>query len=172
MAHKEVITFEDLDGNEVTEEWYFSLAESDIAELPFMHDENLDEVLTGIAKKKDSHAWMEILKMVILASVGKREDNLLVKDAKTKRQFEYGGAYREFFSKLITAGDAGYGFFQSTLPPRLLKQIEVQENREYTKDEMLAMSEEEFVAAFGSDEKKYSQEVLLVAFQRRNNSAA
>lgn len=175
MAVKKSITFHNLDGEEVTEDWYFSLTEAAVAELPFMHDQNRDEILTEIARTKDSKGWLDILKMVVLASVGRREDNLLIRDEATKRQFEYGGAYEEFFSELITHDDAGYGFFQSTLPPKLLKKlqdVESQQEREYSEDEMLAMTDEEFFRIFGTDQKKYSREVLLVALRRRNSAPA
>lgn len=172
MARKESITFTNLDGEEVTEDWYFSLAETDLADLPFMHDANRDEILTNIAKNKDSAGWLKILKMVIFASVGRREDNLLIKDEETVKQFRYGGAYTEFFADLITQEDAGWGFFQSILPERLLKQLQAQEEKTYSKDEMIAMTDEEFEAAFGTDHTKYSPEVLMVAFQRKNHKPA
>ena len=129
MSAKHSITFKNLDGEEVTEDWYFSLAEADLADLPFMHDANRDEVLTNIAKNKDSAGWLKILKMVIFASVGRRDGNRLMKDEETVKDFRYGGAYTEFFADLITQEDAGWGFFQSILPERLLKQLQAQEEK-------------------------------------------
>lgn len=175
MATKESITFENLDGEQVTEEWYFSLAESDLAELPIMRDGNHEQILNEIIQNKKAGDWLDILKMVIFASVGRREDNLLIKDEETRRQFEYGGAYREFFSTLIAQNDAGYGFFRSTLPARLSKkldEVEANQQREYTEEEMLAMTDDEFFGTFGRDQKKYSREVLLVALRRKNAAPA
>lgn len=172
MAAKHSITFQNIDNETITEDWYFSLTEADVAKLPFMRDGNHEEKLAEIARNKNAFDWLEILKMVIFASVGRREGNLLIKDEETKRHFEYGGAYTEFFSQLLQSEDAGYGFFKSTLPDRLLKQLEEKQSHEYTEAEMLAMTDEEFEKAFGKDESKYSKELLLIAFRRKASKPA
>jgi hypothetical protein len=174
MAHKESITFQDLDGKEVTQDWYFSLTEAAMAELPFMHDEDRETKLTEIAKNRDSRAWIDILKMVIFASVGRREGDLLVKNQETLDQFRYGGAYDEFFANLLEQQDAGFGFFQSTLPDRLRKKLDegmAQQARTYNEEEMSAMTDDEFFTTFGTDDKKYSPEVLMQAYRRKNAAA-
>jgi hypothetical protein len=167
MAVKRVISFEDLDGNPVEQEWYFTLSEADASDMDLAHHENLEEYLTDVLKRKDSKTWLAILKDLLFASVGKREGNLLVKDESVLREFKFGGAYKQLFSELIEMDDAGAEFFNSIMPAKIQAKIAEEQGKTYTKDEMLAMTDDEFTKAFGTDQTAWDREVLLVAMQRK-----
>lgn len=172
MAVKQTIRFEDLDGNPVEQDWYFSLSESDAADMDLAHHEDLESYLSEILKNKDSKAWLSVLKDLVFAAVGKREGNLLVKDAETLREFKFGGAYKQFFSELIVMEDAGAAFFSSILPANIQKRVAEEQAKTYTKDELLAMTDDEFDQVAGTDVTEMTKEQMLVAFQRRSNSKA
>jgi hypothetical protein len=167
-AVKKEITFEDLDGNEVTEEWYFRLEEADVVDMDLAHEKDPAAYLKKIVEDHDSRALLALWKELLFRSVGKREGSLLVKRPEYVDEFMYGGAYNKFFQELITSEDIGAEFFTSILPQRIQERVKEEQNRTYTKDELLAMSDEEFDAIAGTDTKNMSQEHFQIAFQRRS----
>lgn len=172
MAVKRTISFLDLDGNRVEEDWYFALDESDAADTDIAHKDNLETYLSEITKNKDSKSWLGVMKELLFAAVGRREGKLLVKGEDILRDFKFGGAYKQLFSELIEMEDAGAEFFASMMSASVQKKIAEEQNKAYSKEDMLGMTDEEFFSAFGKDETSYSPDVLLVAFQRRNSKAA
>lgn len=172
MAVKRTIHFKDIDGNDVEEDWYFSLDKSDVLDMDIVHHENVEEYLAEILKNKDSRRMLELWRELIFRSVAKREANLLVKDDEVLREFKFGGAYRQFFSEILEMEDAGAAFFMSIMPADIQAKVAQEQAREYSKDELLEMTDEEFAKVAGKDETSMSREHLLIAFQRRNGKKA
>jgi hypothetical protein len=169
---KRTISFIDIDGNPVEEDWYFSLDEADAAETDIAHRKDLAEYLASIQKNKDTKELLDVWRQLLFAAVGKREGKLLIKGPEIVREFRFGGAYKQFFSQIIEMDDAGFEFFNSIMPEKIQKQVQEEQNKTYSKDELLSMSNEEFDRVVGTDESKMSREHLLIAFQRRNSKAA
>jgi hypothetical protein len=176
-AASQQITFEDPDGNEVTEEWYFQLDESDAAEMDIVHDliemENPDQYLRDIVEKKDSRALLNLWRELLLGSVGKRDGKLIVKGPEIVREFRWGGAYRKFFSELITSEDAGASFFIQIMPQRIQDQAgaRAQElSKKYSNEELLAMDDEDFYKVAGtSDLREMDQRFMTLMMNRLSN---
>lgn len=169
---KRNISFQDLDGNPVEEEWYFELSEADAAEMDLAHHENVEAYLTDILERKDSKSWMAVLKEIMIAAVGKREGKLLVKDDAIRREFKFGGAYKQFFSELIEMEDAGNQFFVSVMPQNIQAKVAEELNKKYSKEELLAMTDEEFAKVAGTDVAEMSKEHMQIAFVRKTSKAA
>lgn len=172
MAVKKEITFEDLDGNEITQEWWFRLDKTDALDMDIVHEKDPANYLKQIMKDQDSRKLLRVWRELLFASVGKREGNLLVKSPEILAEFQQSGAYNQFFSELIEADDAGASFFVSIMPKDVQEKIQKDDGRVYTKDELLAMTDEEFDQVAGTDTKKMTQEHFQIAFQRRNAKAA
>lgn len=171
-AVKRTISFKNLDGQDVSEDWYFSLDEADAAELDLAHRKDLAEYLADIDKNKNTKEMLNVWRALLFASVGKRDGNLLVKDETTLRQFKFGGAYKQMFAELVESPDAGAEFFVSIMPDKVQKQVAAEQAKTYTTDEMMAMSDEEFDAAFGTDDTAWDKPVLLAAMRRKNSKNA
>ena len=173
-AAKQEITFTTPDGVQKTEEWWFELDETDAIEMDVIHDliqmGNPEEYLRDIVEKKDSRALLNLWRDMLIASVCVREGDLLVKGPDVVKRFRYGGAYRQFFSELITSEDAGASFFVKIMPQRLSQQAAQEAaRRQYTNDELLAMSDEDFFKAAGSsDVRDMDQRFMTLAMQRKN----
>lgn len=176
-AAKQEITFTDVDGNVVTEEWYFQLDETDAIEMDIIHDilqkDNPDQYLREIVENKDSRKLLTLWKELLFASVCKREGKNLVKGDDILHEFKFGGAYREFFSNLITSDDAGAAFFLQIMPDRVQQQATKESSRTYTNEELLVMSDEDFFKAAGTrDISEMDKRFLTLAMQRRNQKDA
>lgn len=172
MAVKKTISFADLDGNSVSEDWYFSLGKTDVLDMDLVHHEDVAAYLTQIMKDRDSRKLLEVWRELLFRSVAKREGKMLVKDESVLREFRYGGAFEQFFSEIIESEDAGAQFFMSIMPADIQEQITTEQNKVFTTEDLLAMSDSEFAAVAGTDEKEMSREHLLIAFQRKTAKAA
>jgi hypothetical protein len=167
-AVKREISFKNLDDQEVTETWYFSLDEEDAANTDLAHRPDLSEYLAAVDKNRDAREVMNIWKTLLWASVGKREGNLLVKDEQVLREFKFGGAYKQLFAELVDDPNAGMDFFLKIMPDKVQKKVAEEQAKTYDTDQMMAMSQEEFDAVFGTDDTKWDRDVLLVAMRRKN----
>jgi hypothetical protein len=175
MAVKRSITVTDLDDNEVTEDWYFSLGRTDVLEMNVVHDyADVPAYLTSIMKDAGNHSReiLDLWKEMLFHSVGQREGNLLVKDEAIVRKFRFSGAFEKFLGELLEEDDAGASFFMSIMPSDVQEQIKTNQSKVYEKEEMLAMTDEEFDRLIGTDLRDMTKEQQLIAFQRRSGGKA
>lgn len=175
MPVHESITFKTPDGETVTEEWWFQLDETDAIEMDLVHDliamgGEAEDHLLNIVKNKDTKALGHLIKDLMLASVCKRDGNLLLKSEELTNQFRFGGAYRVFFSKILTSDDAGGSFFANVLPEKIRQQAAEQAAKVYSNEELLAMSDEDFYKSAGtSDLREMDTRFMTLAMNRLNN---
>jgi len=174
-AASQEITFTDPDGVRKTETWWFQLDETDAIEMDIIHEliqrGNPEKYLREIVEKQDSRALLNLWRDMLLASVCKREGNLLVKGEEIFKEFRFGGAYRQFFSELIQSDDAGAWFFVKIMPERLQQQAEQEAAKAYSNEELLAMSDEDFFKAAGtSDLREMDKRFMTLSMQRLSNS--
>jgi len=176
-AVKRTISFVNADDEEVTEEWHFQLDESDAVDMQIMHDilatGDPETHLHAIVQNRDSRALLNLWREMLFAAACKREGKLLLKDPDIQREFRYGGAYRQLFSELITADDGGVEFFMSIMPKHIREQAAEQAKQGYSDEELLSMSDEDFVKAAGGDNAmNWDRRFLNIATQRKLGSKA
>lgn len=171
MAVKKNIRFTDLDDNVVEEEWYFKLDQTDVIELDFIHSENVSEYFDKIMKEKNTREMLRVYKEMIFRSVGKRVNNRLVKSDAITEEFRSSGAYNQFFAELMESDDGGVTFFMSIMPANVQEQITEEQNKTFTKDELLAMSDGEFQKVAGTDIRNMTREHMQIAMQRLSKAA-
>lgn len=172
MPVKKVIRFNDLDGNPVEKVYYFSLGQTDVIEMDMIHDqEDVPAYLKSIVENKDSRELLRVWKELLFRAVAERVGNRLDKSQEVIDEFKGSGAYEQFFSELVSSEDAGASFFVSIMPADAQEKAAAEQNREYTEEELLSMSDEQFDKIAGTDTKKMSKEHFHIAFQRRNRTA-
>lgn len=171
-AVRKLISFTDLDGKPVSEEWWFQLGKTDALELDIVHEDNPEEYLKKILDDKDSRKLLKVWKELLFAAVGVRVDSQLVKNDEVLARFKQGGAYEQFFSELIESEDAGASFFAAILPDDVRDQAAKQAaNPTYTDQQLLDMDDEAFYAAAGtSDLKKMDKRFTTLAMRRLSAS--
>lgn len=115
---KKTITFKDLDGNELTEDFYFALTEAEVAELELRYDGLANRLEKMTAPPIDGGLVMDTFKDMIARSVGKRHmDNVqFIKNDEVRGRFMQSDAYTRFFMELVTDADAGAKFVNGIMP--------------------------------------------------------
>lgn len=169
---KKTITFNDLDGNPVTEDFYFSLNKAEIAELEFSEKGGLSGYVEKIIATEDNTKLIAIFKDLILRSVGRRsEDNRrFVKSQDIIDDFTQTEAYSELFVELATKTDSAIQFINGIVPKGLeaeMKKVNATENLELPKIEEPAWITENREPT-QTELQKATPEQLRLAFQRKN----
>lgn len=115
---KETITYHDLDGNEITDDFYFNLYESEVTELSFSKKGGLAEYIKEISKTEDGEKIIQLFKEIVLRAYGVRgEDNKsFVKSKELSEAFSQTEAYSILFMKLATDDKAAANFINAVCP--------------------------------------------------------
>jgi hypothetical protein len=172
---KKTITYKDIDGENVDEDWYFNLSKSALIEMQMTTEGGMQAYLQGIVDSQDGRQIIDTFKMFISKSVGIRSGSSFVHNDEIVNQFMNSPAYDELFMELISNPGAGVEFVKGILPGdlgRMVEDVQLPENKEYTHTELLNMDDAQFNAVVGDDPRKMSKDHLMVAFQRKNRQAA
>ena len=115
---KKTITYEDFDGNQRTEDFYFNLTKAEIIEMEVSVDGGLSEALKKIVEDGDKKRIIEVLKDVIIKAYGvKSQDGTkFIKNDKLREEFVNSAAYSEIFTELATNESAAVAFVNGIIP--------------------------------------------------------
>lgn len=123
---KKTITFEDFDGNTVTEDFYFNLTKAELMELEVSEKGGFSEAMQDIIKAGDGKQIIAGFKRILLMSVGKRKGNSFIKNEEIREEFEGSPAFSELFMQLATDAQAGAEFVNAVIPQSLAQQVQGQ----------------------------------------------
>lgn len=123
---KKTITFKDLDGNDVTEDFYFNLSKAEIAELELSVKDGLTDYLEKIVAAENGAEIIRLFKEVIMMSVGKRSEDgrRFIKNQEIQDEFSQSDAYSVLFMELLTDAAKGAQFFADIVPADLREMVE------------------------------------------------
>ena len=115
---KETITYHDLDGNEITGDFYFNFYPSELAELSVSKKGGLPEYIKKISATEDIGEAINLFKDILLKSYGEKgEDNrTFVKSEELSKAFSQTEAYSILFMKLATDEKEAARFINSVCP--------------------------------------------------------
>lgn len=165
---KKTITFNDLDGNPITEDFYFNLSVAEIAELEMGYKDGFSNHLLTIGKGENGDQIMAAFKDLITKTVGRRSEDgrRFIKSQEITDDFLQTDAYSQLFIELLTEPNAGVEFVKAIVPTDLAKKIEemppgtqaeaavpeepawIREDRDPTPAEVKSMSQEQLAEAF------------------------
>lgn len=176
---KKTITFEDLDGGQVTEDFYFHLTKAELAELEVSQRGGFMAHVETITKSEDNAAILAAFKQLVAMTIGERspDGRRFVKSPEITDNFMQTDAYSELIVEFATNEQAAADFINGVVPASVRKQIvdhelPTGEKAElFTDEELLSMSDSEFDRVAGTDPKKMSHAHLMIAMQRRNKAA-
>jgi hypothetical protein len=145
---KKAITFLDLDGNSITEEFYFNLNKAELVELEASTKKGLSDTLVDIVKENDRHAIIEHFKKIILMAYGVRSDDgrRFIKSQELRDAFEQTDAYSELFVELGTNADSAAAFINGIVPAAVSQTVSDVEQK--AEKPLTEMTREELIAAF------------------------
>lgn len=100
---KKTVTYEDFNGNEVTEDLYFHLNSIEVTRLTAKFGGDLEGAINRLVARRNLEEMMEFMEQMILLSYGVKSDDgrSFIKSKEVKEAFEYSQAYAELFETLI-----------------------------------------------------------------------
>lgn len=151
---KKTITYEDFNGDTVTEDFYFHLSKAELVELEMSHEGGLSASLERIIQAQDNKSLITEFKNLLLLSYGKRSDDgrRFVKTQELRDEFTSTEAYSSLFMELVTETEKAIEFVQGVIPKDLteeaakvtnLEAVPAPEVRIVTPEEMQDMSAQE-----------------------------
>ena len=118
---KQSITYENYDGEEVTEICYFHFSKAEIAEKELDKVNGLSARFRKIINEKDPKAVMEFVKDLILDSYGQRTPTGgFIKNQQIRDEFASSEAYSELILSLVQDGEKLGNFFEGVMPKQMI----------------------------------------------------
>jgi hypothetical protein len=119
---KKTISFEDFNGHQVTEDYYFHLSKAELIEMEVSQKGGLSEMMQRIVTSEDGAQIIAMFKKIVLTAYGiKSEDGRrFIKSPELRDSFEQTEAYSTLFMELATDGKAAGDFVNGIVPADLL----------------------------------------------------
>lgn len=124
---KQTITFEDFDGNEHTEDFYFHLSKAELIAME-AGEESMSDKLKRISASGNGGEIMRIFSSIVEAAYGERVDNdprKFFKSPEKSREFMQSPAYDVFLVTLLTSESTAIDFINGVMPKDLVASPEV-----------------------------------------------
>jgi len=115
---KKTITYEDFNGEEVSEDFFFHLSKAELVELELSHEGGLSESLQRIVAAQDGKSIIAEFKNILLTSYGQKsaDGKRFIKNQQLREEFESTEAYSTLFIELVTNADAAVEFINGVIP--------------------------------------------------------
>lgn len=115
---KKTITYIDYNDEERTEDFFFNLNESELAEMQLTTEGGFKEKLERIVHAKDQAAIIKAFKEVILAAYGEKSDDgrKFCKSKEISEGFAATPAYNILFMELATNEEKASAFINAIIP--------------------------------------------------------
>ena len=118
---KKEITFENYDGTEKKETYYFHINEVELLELDTDTQAGFVATVEKIGKEQDRKALFELFKRIILMSIGERspDGNQFVKNDEIRQRFMHTPAYSALFVEILSDANKASAFINGVIPKAL-----------------------------------------------------
>lgn len=128
---KKTISYEDFNGDEVAEDFYFNLTKAEIAEMELEVRGGLSATLEKITKAKETPVLIKIFKDLILRSYGVKSDDgkRFIKTKAMREEFEQHAAFSALFMELATDANAAAEFVNGIVPSDVSKKMKELESK-------------------------------------------
>lgn len=123
---KKMITYKDLDDNDVTEEFYFNLSVPELTDMAFAGTEgDFKSKLEEIISSEDKGQIIATFKMIIEQSVGRRSEDgkRFIKSKEIRDEFMQTDAYSALFMEMFTDPMAAANFIVGIVPKNLADKL-------------------------------------------------
>ena len=123
---KKTITYNDYNGVERTEDFYFNLSEAELMEMEMSISGGLTEMIEKIVATKDAPAIIKIFKELVLKAYGEKSADgkrFEKKNGALAEAFAETEAYSQIFMELATDADKAAEFVNGIMPSDIAKQL-------------------------------------------------
>ena len=119
---KRSITYPDFfTDEEITEDFYFNVTESEFFEFELEFAGGMEEFIKTIIRTEDLKELVKLFKRLILLSVGEKQGSAFVKSPEFATAFSQTSAYNTLFMELATDDKKGAEFING-ITPKTFKQ--------------------------------------------------
>ena len=117
--------YEDYDGNERVEEFYFNLTKAEITDMELTTEGGMSAMLNRIIAAKDTSKLIAVFKDLILRSYGQKspDGRRFIKSDELTKEFTETPAYSQIYLRLATDDKAATEFVNNVIPKDLQKEI-------------------------------------------------
>ena len=115
---KRSITYEDYNGETVTDDFYFNLSKPELVELEVNIEGGFGRFLQTIIKSENTKALIQEFKKIILMAYGQKTEDgkRFIKNDELREGFSQTEAYSVLFMELATDDKAATAFLTAILP--------------------------------------------------------
>ena len=115
---KKTIEYNDCNGVERKEDFYFNLNKAEVAEMELSTEGGLAEMIQKIVSSKDTPSIVKIFKDLILKAYGEKtpDGKRFVKSKELSDAFAQTEAYSELFMELATDAETASAFVNGIMP--------------------------------------------------------
>lgn len=133
---KKEITFENFDGEMVTENHYFHLSRVELVGLDSTEDGGLLTDIENLLKVKSDEEIFNLFEKIILDAYGVRSEdgNRFIKNEELRQDFKHSIAYDELFVELVSDTDNMIAFVKGIVPKNALKDLPKDFDQKLKKD--------------------------------------
>lgn len=112
------MTYEDFDGNTITETFYFNLSQAEITEMEYEVKGGFQSYIKTIVDGKDIPAIMRAYKQIICTAYGIKspDGKRFVKSKEVLDDFLASQAYSDLYMELIADPDKAAAFVKGVMP--------------------------------------------------------
>lgn len=117
--------YEDYDGNERVEEFYFNLTKAEITDMELTTEGGMSAMLDRIIAAKDTSKLIAVFKDLILRSYGQKspDGRRFIKSDELTKEFTETPAYSQIYLRLATDDKAATEFVNNVIPKDLQKEV-------------------------------------------------
>jgi hypothetical protein len=126
---KKTITYNDLDGNPITEDFWFHMSRGEMAEMALGKEGRaggFDTWVRRLIESQDGEVLIQTFKEILLMTLGQRSDDnkYFEKDEKYTRRFVQSDAYSVLLMELLTDEVKMAEFINGVMPKEMREQAE------------------------------------------------
>lgn len=120
---KKTITYNDYNGTERTEDFYFNLSQAEVMEMEMSTAGGLAEMIKRVVASQDAPSIIKIFKDLILKAYGEKsaDGKRFIKSEEIATAFSQTEAYSILFTELATNDKAAADFVNGIVPKEMSK---------------------------------------------------
>lgn len=122
---KKTVTYQDLNGNDRTESFYFHFYESEILEMEMSVDGGFAERIQRIIDAKDQPSLIRVIKKFVLDAYGVKSDDgkRFIKNDEVRAAFVESPAYSKIFMELVMDDTVAAEFVKGVVPAEMKDRV-------------------------------------------------
>lgn len=170
---KKTLSYTNLDGEKITEDFYFNMTKAELIKLNLKEGEGFQEYLNRIIESGDGAAIIENFEKIVRLSYGVRTaDGKFKKDPDDFDAFMATEAYSDFFLELVTDAKASSEFIKAVMPDNLVEEVEQAHKTIGTRSvqDVVPMEISNVEAVTKAELRKMTKAELMAAYKKKNEA--